>query len=244
MERTDRFREGVSVARCSNSRMVPGRAAVGSCLIVLWMICVNAALSGGAPLPKQGAGTARRAVIQAPTEGQHCAIWSYALPSAHICTACPMHNYFASPYVHPLVRLLLRCSPNWLFKKYKYCSSGICPCPDSSFYPSVTITCAIQALCTSRQSLLDHLGCVIVCGLRRGEEERNLLKAMHHVAGLPSSQSSLHHSPALISSKSLATTQQVFNWQKWLLKESRQFKECDGEVCSPMILAALQQKEF
>lgn len=57
-------------------------------------------------------------------------------------------------------------------KKYKYWSSGICPHPDSSFYPSVTITCAIQALCTSRQSLLDHLGRVIVCGLRgAGREE-------------------------------------------------------------------------
>lgn len=114
---------------------------------------------------------APRTVIRAPTEGQQCAIWSYALTSAHICTVFLMHNYFASPYVHPLVRLLLCCLPNWLFKKYKYWSSGICPHPDSSFYPSVTITCAIQALCTSRHCLLDHLGCVFVCGLRGGGGE-------------------------------------------------------------------------
>lgn len=185
-----------------------------------------------------------RTVIQAPTEGQPCAIWSYALTSAHICTVFLMHNYFASPYVHPLVRLLLCCLPNWLFKKYKYWSSGICPCPDSSFYPSVTITCAIQPLCTCRQSLLDHLGCVFVCDLRRGRKGGTSWKPLHHVAGLSSSQCSVHHSPALISPKSIATTQQVFNWQKWLLKESRQFKECHGEVSSPMILGALQQKEF
>jgi len=120
-----------------------------------------------------------RTVIQAPTEGQQCTIWSFTLTSAHICTVFLMHNYFASPYVHPFVRLLLCCLPNWLFKKYKYCSSGICPCPDSSFYPSVTITCAIQTLCTSRQCLLDYLGCVFVCGLRREGREEPL--ESHHI---------------------------------------------------------------
>lgn len=134
---------------------------------------------------------APRTVIQTPTEGQQCTIWSYALTSAHICTIFPMHNYFASPYVHPLVRLLSYCLPNWLFKKYKYWSSGICPCPDSSFYPSVTITCAIQALCTSRQCLLDHLRCVFVCGFRGsgGGREESLeshcilfLGCFHHSA--------------------------------------------------------------
>lgn len=63
------------------------------------------------------------------------------------------------------------------FRKYKYWRSRICSCPDSSFYPSVTIICGIQALCTSRQCLLDHLRCVFVCGLKRGKEGRNLLKA-------------------------------------------------------------------
>lgn len=170
------------MARCSNTRMIPGTAAVGRGFIVFWEadnVCESSSVWLGPRSPSGCAQMERptwRSVIEAPTEGQHCAIWSYALTAAHICTLFLMHNYFASPYVHPLVRLLLCCLSNWLFKKYKYWSSGICPCSDSSFYPSVTTTCAIQALCTSRQSLLDHLGCVFVCGLRAGKEGRNLLK--------------------------------------------------------------------
>lgn len=187
-------------------------------------MCVNAAVSGWGPAAQAGAQTgrpARRAVIQAPTEGQHCAIWSYALPSAHICTAFLMHNYFASPYVRPLVRLLLRCLPNWLFRKYKYWSSGICPCPDSSFYPSVTITCAIQALCTSRQSLLDHLGCVIVCGLRQGEEGRNLLKVTTSCSWAIFITTSFPSTHFLKIFRYYSASFQLTE----MLKESRQFKE-------------------
>lgn len=55
-------------------------------------------------------------------------------------------------------------------------AAGSALIPDSSFYPRVTITCAIQALCTSRQCLLDHLGCGFVCSLNWGREGRNFLK--------------------------------------------------------------------
>lgn len=177
-------------------------------------------------------------VIQAPTEGQRSAIWSYALASAHICTVFLMHNYFASPYVHLLVRLLLRCLPNWLFKKYKYWSSGICPCPDSSFYPSVTITCAIQTLCTSRQCLLDHLGCAFVCGLWGEGREEPLESHWIFFSGLISSQSLVQCSPALVAQKSLVTTPQAFE------RKDPYNSQYHGHVSTPMVQRTPQKKYF
>lgn len=135
------FKEGVRLARCANTRMISGTTAVSSCCIVFQEaddLC-KSSFVWFQPCSQysihQMVRPAPCTVIHALTEGQHCAIWSYALTSAHICTVFLMHNYFASPYVHLLVRLLLCCLPNWLSESTNTEEAGSALVPTPAFIP-------------------------------------------------------------------------------------------------------------